>query len=241
MSMLDEAGLDRGVVVHGGASGWDQGAMVEALKFAPDRLRGIAVVQTDVSDSALADLDAAGVRGVRFTSVAGPTASVRYDGRIDLSDLDVLAPRLRELGWHAQIWANCRVFEEAGDRLRSYGLPIVVDHMGFFETAKGVEDPAFQALLGLVQDGTGWVKLTPFRNSVTGAPYPDVRPFQDALVKAGADQLIWGSDWPFLGMSGDRRPTPQGLLGLLADWLDDADLLERILSRNPARLYGFTR
>ena len=65
-------------------------------------------------------------------------------------------------------------------------------------------------------------------------------PFQDALVKAGADQLIWGSDWPFLGMSGDQRPTPQGLLGLLADWLNDIDLLERILSRNPARLYGFS-
>jgi predicted TIM-barrel fold metal-dependent hydrolase len=214
--------------------------MVDALKFAPDRLRGIAVVPPDISDNALADLHAAGVRGVRFTSVAGPSAAIRYDGRLDLADMDLLAPRLRELGWHAQIWANCRVFEEAGDRLRSYRLPIVVDHMGFFEAAKGVEDPAFQALLGLVRDGTGWVKLTPFRNSAIGAPYPDVRPFQDALVKAGADQLIWGSDWPFLGMSGDQRPTPQGLLGLLADWLNDIDLLERILSRNPARLYGFS-
>src|SRR5690349_17435675 len=98
LAMLDAAGFARGVLVHGGANGWDQGAMVDALRAAPGRLRGIAVPPLDVSDSELADLHAAGVRGIRFTQVAGPAAAKSYDGRLDLRDLERFAPRLRALG-----------------------------------------------------------------------------------------------------------------------------------------------
>ena len=75
LSMLDAAGFARGVLVHGGANGWDQRAMLDALRTAPDRLRGIAVPPVTVSDSELADLHAAGVRGIRFTQVSGPAAA----------------------------------------------------------------------------------------------------------------------------------------------------------------------
>jgi predicted TIM-barrel fold metal-dependent hydrolase len=66
-----------------------------------------------------------------------------------------------------------------------------------------------------------------------------VRPFHDTLVAANAEQLVWGSDWPFLGMTGEKRPSVAGLLALLHEWVPDAHLREQILSRNPAKLYGF--
>ena len=239
LSMLDAAGFARGVLVHGGANGWDQSAMVDALRSAPDRLRGIAVPPVTVSDSELADLHAAGVRGVRFTQVAGPSAARAYDGRLDLNDLATFAPRLKELGWHAQIWANCDAIEKNEATLRSYELPLVIDHHGFFDVTRGLQDSAFQTLAQLVADGYAWVKLTVFRNSKVGNPYADVKPFHDTLLAANAEQLLWGSDWPFLGMNGDQRPTVAGLLNLFKEWVPDASLREQILSRNPARLYDF--
>jgi len=237
--MLRAAGFARGVLVHGGASGWNQGAMVDALRSAPDKLRGIAVPRPEITDDELADLHAAGVRGIRFTHIAGPSLARRYDGRLDLMDLDRLAPRLRALGWHAQIWANCDVIEEHRTRLCSYGIPLVLDHLGYVDVTRGVGDSAFQTLAQLLGEGSVWVKLTSFRNSRQHAPYDDVRPFHDTLVATNSDQLLWGSDWPFLGMSGDRVPTVAGLLELLCTWVPDAGVRTKILSHNPARLYGF--
>jgi predicted TIM-barrel fold metal-dependent hydrolase len=51
--------------------------------------------------------------------------------------------------------------------------------------------------------------------------------------------MLWGSDFPFLGMSGENRPTVASLFGLFCEWTADTALREQILSANPARVYGF--
>jgi 2-pyrone-4,6-dicarboxylate lactonase len=237
LAMLDAAGFARGVVVHGGASGWDQSAMLDALRAAPERLRGVAVPHPDVSDQELAEWHAAGVRGMRFTDVRGPSAAQRYDGRLDLDDLDRFAPRLRELGWHAQLWANCDVIEQNHARLCAYNIPLVIDHLGYFEVERGVRDSAFQTLAQLLADGYIWVKLTAFRNSRSAPSYEDVRQFHETLVAANDEQVLWGSDWPFLGKRGDDCPTVEGLLQTFRTWVPDVALR----SDNPERLYGFDR
>jgi 2-pyrone-4,6-dicarboxylate lactonase len=237
-AMLDAAGFDRGVLVHGGANGWDHRAMLDAIATAPERLRGIGVMPADASSEKLKELDAGGVRGLRFTEVAGPTASQSFAGRVGFDALSELAPRMRQLGWHAVLCANATSIESASDFLRQLGLPIVIDHLGYFDVTKGVDDPAFRSLLSLLEDGVAWVKLTAFRNSKSPPGYEDVRPFHDAMVRANPDRLLWGSDWPFLGMN-VNRPDVGELLSLLDEWLNDDDLRRRVLVRNPAALYGF--
>lgn len=239
LEMLAKCGFSRGVLVHGGANGWDQSATRDALAVANDRLRGVAVVPVSTPDSTLAELHSVGFRAVRFTEVAGPNAAKPFAGRLGLRDLQAFAPRLRELGWHAQIWANCQVFEDQERLLRSLELPLVIDHMGYFDVTRGVLDSAFQTLLRLLADGIGWVKVTAFRNSKLGVGYEDVRPFMEALLATRPDRLLWGSDWPFLGMSGASRPDPWRLVATLLEWVPDADLRQQILVRNPAALYGF--
>jgi len=238
LAMLKAVGFDRGVLVQGGANGWDHRAMLDAISAAPERLRGIGVMPSDATDEQLEKLDVGGVRGLRFTEVAGPTASQRFAGRVGFDALAKLAPKMRRLGWHAVIWANTSSIASSSDFLRQLGLPIVIDHLGYFDVTRGLEDPAFRSLQSLVEDGVAWVKLTAFRNSKSAPRYEDVRPFHDALVGANPNRLLWGSDWPFLGMN-LNRPDVGALLDLLDEWLSDDDLRDRVLVRNPAALYGF--
>lgn len=239
LEMLKATGFDRGVLVHGGAHGWDHRAMLDAIAAAPDRLRGVGVLPAEVSDAELTKMHTAGMRGLRFTEVVGPTAHQAIPGRVGFEALFALAPRIRELGWHAVIWANADALAEATPRLRELHIPIVIDHMGYFDASRGAADPAFQTLVSLMRDGIAWVKLTAFRNSKVPPFHEDVRPFHDAFVKANPDRLLWGSDWPFLGMK-DYRPDNGKLLDLLDGWLGgDDELRQRVLVSNPAALYGF--
>jgi 2-pyrone-4,6-dicarboxylate lactonase len=178
------------------------------------------------------------VRGLRFTEVAGPTASQKIDGRVGFDTLNALAPQMRKVGWHAVLWANANTLAQHADSLRRLEMPLVIDHLGFFDVSLGVTDPAFQTLLSMVRDGAAWVKLTVFRNSKAVPFHEDVRPFHDALVNANPDRLLWGSDWPFLGMN-TYRPDNGALLDLMDHWLPDPALREKILVTNPAALYGF--
>jgi 2-pyrone-4,6-dicarboxylate lactonase len=238
LAMLDAVGLDSGVLVQGGANGWDHRAMLDTIATRPDRLRGIGVLPAGASDAELAALATGGVRGLRFTEVAGPTASQKFPGRVGFDALYELAPRLRKLRWQAVIWANADALAAADAALRDLEIPLVIDHLGYFDVTRGVDDPSFLSVVSLVRDGVAWVKLTAFRNSKIAPHHEDVRPFHDALVRANPDRLLWGSDWPYLGMNA-YRPDVGALLDLLDDWLRDDSLRQKVLVSNPAALYGF--
>src|SRR2546423_13474845 len=66
LGMLDTIGFARGVLVQGSAHGRDNSAMLDALRQRPDRLRGVAVADADVSPDELRAWNAIGVRGLRF-------------------------------------------------------------------------------------------------------------------------------------------------------------------------------
>ena len=238
-AMLDLVGLARGVVVHAAANGFDCRGTLDALARAPQRLRGIVVVPLETPDGELDAMNGGGVRGVRFTEIAAPTTP-KPAGTLTLADLVDWGPRLGELGWHAQIWANCRRFVDAAPALLRLNVPLVLDHMGYFNSASGVLDPAFQSLLNLLAGGQIWVKLPVIRNSTLSPQYLDVRPFHDALLRAAPDRLLWGSDWPYIGLN-DDPPNVGALLDLFDLWVNDDALREKILVANPAALYGFEK
>jgi len=240
LAMLDLVGFDRGVVVQAAANGFDCRGTLDALARAPRRLRGIVVVPLETPDSEIDAMSLVSVRGLRFTETAAPAAPAapKPAGTLDLADLAEWGPRLRELGWHAQIWANCQRFVKAAPALLRLNIPLVVDHMGYFNAAAGVGDPVFASLLELLSSGRIWVKLPVIRNSTLSPNYADVRPFHDALLRAAPDRLLWGSDWPYIGLN-DDPPNVGALLDLFDRWVDDDVLREKILVDNPTALYGF--
>ena len=236
---LDHLGLRYGVFVQSSSHGKDCRVLLDALARYPDRLRGVGLADQSISHKDLEAMAHAGVRGLRFTSNPFPGhRSGGHSGSTSIATLFDMAPRLKALGLHAQLWMHCDELLELSPRLLKLGIPLVLDHMGRFDPASGLEHPGFRNLITLLKTGEVWIKLIPARNSEQYPDYPDVLPFQDALVSANPDRLVWGTDWPHTN-SGDKTPEGGHLLDLFGAWVPDAVLRTKILASNPAALYRF--
>ena len=232
MALLETLGLDRGVIVQPSVYGTENRATLDALQTEPDRLRGVAVVDADVPDAELERMHGLGVRGVRL--------NLLYRGGVGWEAAERLARRIEPLGWHLQFLIDISAVEGLAAKLAALPVPVVVDHMGHMNAAKGADHPAFRELLALLGDGRTWVKLSgAYRVSAEEKlPFDDVRPLARALVSARPDRMVFGTDWPHPAVT---RPMPNDgdLLDLLADWVPDEGTRERILRDNPAELYDF--
>ena len=146
---------------------------------------------------------------------------------------------ISELGWHLQLWIDVRDLPQTIPVLKSFGLPIVIDHMGRTDARAGTGTEGFQSLLRAVADGWCWAKLSGAHRISRQAPdYPDARPFHEALVSANPEALVWGGDWPHPRVEGEM-PDAGHLLELFQAWTPNQAAQQRILVTNPAKLYGF--
>lgn len=234
-----QSGLDRALLVQPAHYGFDHSALVDALAACPNT-RGVALADRSVSPSAIEALAGEGVVALRFSDFPAPGGGIR-PGSVCISHLEDLAPMMRELGLHAQIWAPAETIVERLPELRTFGIPVVLDHMGMPDPAKGVGDAAFQELLQAAAEGTVWVKLSVCRVSQQGPAFDDAEPFHRALVAAAPERVLWASDWPFIRMD-NGGPDVCLLLDRFTAWLDgDRYLRQRILVDNPELLFGFDR
>lgn len=76
------------------------------------------------------------------------------------------------------------------------------------------------------------------RTQPSPLPYPETVPCAQALLAANRERVIWGTDWPHVMLKG-AMPNDGALADVLFDWMPDAALREQVISRNPAKLYGF--
>ena len=172
------------------------------------------------------------MRGVRFLAGAR--------GKHLAPILPEVARRVHEAGWHVQFYGHAGDIVEAGPRLLALPNVIVLDHFGAVDAALGVDQPAFQTVLRMLDSGRVWVKLSgPMRCSRAEPPYAEMIPFARALVSHAPERLVWGSDWPHVNMDGRTMPNDGDLLDLMLDWVPDAMTRDRILADNPRALYGF--
>lgn len=235
--MLDTVGAARGVLVQPAPYGTDAAALLDAIAGSSGRLRGIAVADANTPVAQLQALYDGGVRGLRFVEMRAPDGTP-YAGSVGVDQLLAMAPDMRRIGLHAQLWAPIDAYARLLPQIRAAGVDVVLDHMACIVPARGVQDPAFQAVLQAVRGGGVWVKLTLCRVSTQAPAYPDARPFHDALVAAAPARMLWGSDWPYVRM-GERSPDVGMLLDRFHDWVPDAATRRQILVDNPAALYGF--
>jgi predicted TIM-barrel fold metal-dependent hydrolase len=233
-------GFERFVFVQPSAYGLDNACMLDAMaEVDPATRRGIVHLdETNARDADLARWHDLGVRGVRIniSPIRKPEAGLA----------DVLRPKIvrtahicRELRWHVDLLLPGWLISELIPALHELPVSFTVAHMGLFPASKGPSQPGFRDLLALIGDGSGrcWVKLTGIYRFSQAPGYTDVKPFAEALIATAPEQLIWGSDFPYLSFH-DKVGTIE-LYNKLADWAPDAAMRQRILADNPARLFEF--
>jgi len=233
--LLATLGVERAVLVQPSVYGSDNRVMLNAMAELGKTSRGVAVVEYDISDAEIERMHEAGVRGVRVNVVDVPEGK----GVFDMAPLERLAQRIDPYGWHVEFLMHADEYPDMVRRFADFPVDIVLGHLGYMRTDKGLDNPGFEALLDLMRREKCWVKLTgPYRISTELMPHRDTIPFALALLNAAPQRVIWGTDWPHVMVKG-TMPNDGDLANLLLDWVPDETLREQVLVRNPAKLYGF--
>lgn len=225
-------GVERAVIVQASCHGTDNGAMLDAIATGSGRYRGVAIVDHSLTDGDYAGLHERGIRGVRFNFVR------HLGGLPDPRAFDRVVGRIRPLGWHLVVHLDAADLVELSDRLRRLPVRFVIDHMGRVNAAAGLQQPAFLALLDLMNAGNCWVKVSGSeRVTSTGAPYRDAIPFARTIVDAAPDRVLWGTDWPHPNVR--HLPDDTELVDLLPLIAPDEATRHKLLVENPSHLYDF--
>lgn len=232
-ALQQRLGLSRTVIVQPSTYGTDNRCTLEAMAALGAGARGVAVVDTSVSDAEMERLTKAGMRGIRFHMLKG--------GALPWDILDTMAARVHEFGWHVQLQLDGRDLPEREAQIKRLPGTLVVDHVGKFLEPVPIDHAAFRVLTRLVDNGRTWVKLSaPYEVSKKGPPnYDDVGALAKALIKLAPDRMVWASNWPHPSVSKEQAPDDAVLLDTLLDWAPDDKTRNRILADNPAKLYGF--
>ncbi|GGS76898.1 amidohydrolase family protein [Streptomyces griseoviridis] len=238
-ALRDHLGVSRNVIVQATCHGADNSAMVDAVRAAGGRARGIATVRPGVTAAELRELDEAGVRGVRFNFVR------RLVDASPEEDLRAIAAKIAPLGWHIVLYFEAADLPDLEDFFSSLPTPLVVDHLGRPDVTEPVDGPEFSRFLRFVDRGDVWVKVScPERLTVTGPAaldgernaYADVVPFGRRTVEEFPDRVLWGTDWPHPNLK-DHMPDDGLLVDHIPHIAPTAEQRHKLLVANPMRLY----
>lgn len=233
-ALRDHLGLSRNVIVQATCHGADNRAMLDAVRASNGLARGIATIRPDVTEAELAEMHAAGVRGVRFNFVKR-----LVDPKPDAYYHDILA-KIAPLGWHIVIYFEAADLAERWDFFTALPTIVVVDHMGRPDVSKPVDGDAFGLFLRFMERDNIWSKVScPERLSRLGPPgYSDVIPFARTVIERFPNRVLWGTDWPHpnLNMVG-HMPDDGALVDLIPAIAPTAELQRKLLIENPMRLY----
>ena len=239
-ALRDHLGFARNVVVQATCHGDDNRAMVDALSHSDGHARGVATVKRSISDAALRDLDAAGVRGVRFNFVKRLVDVTPRDELLEI------ATRIAPLGWHVVVYFEAQDLHELWDFFTALPTVVVVDHMGRPDCSQDANGPGFGEFVRFMHENPRvWSKVSgPERLSISGPkgvtgadePYRDFVPFARRIVETFPDRVLWGTDWPHPNLK-DHMPDDGLLVDLLERVAPTPELRQRLLVDNPMRLY----
>jgi len=231
-ALLKALGIDRAVIVHGGAHGTDNQVTLDALEYLGPRSRGIVVMPAGSSRAQRQRMHDIGIRGYRMSTVVG--------GGVGFDQLEALSLEAQEMGWHLVLhFKRAAELVEIAPRLRKQRADYVLDHLARIRGDEGLSSPAFDAMAQLLDTGHAWVKLASlYRLSAQPYPHADMLPMIHRVAQTWPDRILWGSNWPH-PICPVPMPNDGDLVDLIPLWVPDAGTQQKMLVDNPARLYGF--
>lgn len=226
--------LGHGVLVQPSFLGTDNSYLLSALRQAPEQLRGVVVLECDVSRSMLNDMARLGVVGVRLNLMGKALPDFR-----DAAWKEFFR-HIAELDWHVELHRQVEDLPGLLRQLMPFGIKLVIDHFGRPDARLSVDQPGFPQMLELGLTGRIWMKVSGIYR-LAGSPQQNVEFARSALPlleqSFGLRRLVWGSDWPH------TQHEDSISFGSVVEHLQALEcstpLLRSLLVEGPRELFGF--
>jgi predicted TIM-barrel fold metal-dependent hydrolase len=193
LDQLQQHGLSHGVLVQPSFLGTDNRYLLDALRKAPGLLRGVVVVEPDISRAALDEMDRLGVVGVRLNLMGKALPEFAEP------QWQVFFTHLAALDWHVEVHRHVADMPALLAGLMPFGVRIVIDHFGRPDARSGLDQPGFRQMLELGRSGQLWMKVSGIYR-LEGSAQENLDFARAALPLLldtfGQQRLVWGSDWP---------------------------------------------
>jgi 2-pyrone-4,6-dicarboxylate lactonase len=230
-ALMPIIGIERFVIVQPSFYGTDNSCLLDTLDLIGDTARGVVMIGSDITETALEDFHKRGVRAVRL--------DLFRRARLPLSEIQSYIleteARVKPLGWHLQFYAPGYIVRDLIGFLRTLRIDFVIDHMGYMLEEDGLKSNDFAELLNLLDGSHAYLKLSGAYRIARKRGYEFVEPVAKAIVERAPERAVWGSDWPHI--SNSEIDTGE-LLSLLERWAPSASTRLKILVDNPNHLFG---
>jgi D-galactarolactone isomerase len=231
--MQRRLGLERVVITQANAYQFDNGSLLAALReIGKDKARGMVTVSPDTTPAELRAMADLGVCGARIMDLPGGATPIRA--------MKPVEAKIRDLGWNMMVQFKGRELETLYPALDTIEANYVIDHIAKFIDPVPADDPRADLLLRLIDKGNAWFKIAGvYETSVTGAPdFSDVAPLIRRIINHAPERIVWGSNWPHVGVPREGYPDDAMLLDGLLDWATE-DQRRKILVDNPVEFFRF--
>ncbi|ROM61800.1 hypothetical protein BK653_29535 [Pseudomonas brassicacearum] len=231
---LQTHGLSHGVLVQPSFLGIDNSYLLAALRQAPEQLRGVVVLERDVSRVVLNDMARLGVVGVRLNLMGKALPDFR-----DAAWRDFFG-HIAELDWHVELHRQAPDLPELIRQLMPFGVKLVVDHFGRPDARLGTDQPGFAELMELGLSGRVWMKVSGIYR-LAGTDQQNLafaRAVMPLLEQSfGPHRLMWGSDWPHT--QHEAHVGFDGVMAQLQALQCSAPFMRALLVDTPRSLFRF--
>jgi len=220
------------LVAPNSAYATDNTCMLDAIAHYPHRLKGIAVVENDISENELLTLKKAGVVGIAFNAT--------FYGTEYYAHTHSLLALLHQLNMCVQVQVEGEQLDDLLPLLLSSPVTVVIDHCGRPVPTKGVAQPGMKALKQLADTKRAFIKLSGYAKfSSEFPPYQDVHKYIRAIIDTFTpEHCMWASDWPFL--RANHRIDYGVMLSIVDQVLTDPHEKNQILYSTANSLFGFS-
>ena len=225
-------GIERCVIVQTALHGFDNAVVIDAMQARPGSYLGVALCSAKTSSQELELMYQQGFRGVRFNFMAHLKNSDSMEDILDLSK------RLKPLGMHLQVHFSSDLIHDLGPQLMQSAAPVMIDHMGRVDAAKGSGHTDFQALLKLMDHPQMYMKVSGIDRIAKDSDYTQGIELAKVLVDRFTEKCVWGTDWPH--PNHHHMPHDEVLVDAISQIADSSSKLEHIMVINPEKFYGFT-
>ncbi|MFK3797024.1 amidohydrolase family protein [Pseudomonas sp. NPDC088444] len=232
---LQSHGLSHGVLVQPSFLGTDNSYLLDALKQAPQQLRGVVVVERDISRAELDTMDRSGVVGIRLNLMGKALP--------DFSEPEwtVLFGHIAELDWHVELHRHVADIPTLIRGLMPFGVKIVIDHFGRPDARLGLDQSGLREMLELGLGGQVWAKVSGIYR-LEGSEQENLDFACDLLPllveSFGPQRLVWGSDWPHT--QHEQRITYTSVVKQLQALGCTPQVMRSLLIESPQVLFDFS-